>query len=271
MSKGRAIVEKPGLQGRVSYETASQWDYIYRVSTIKDPKWDIGDKVDLPDGRRFRYCLSGAACDTSKANVFYNAIPATGIDYAVLAADAAKGDTKVVLTNQGTVAQTLDGLKGGLIVITEGDPATTQQRLIIGNTAGGVSDEITIYLDAGLTAAVTTSWYGYCMPSEYSDVRRTGGTIENGKVSFVGYAAAPVNAASLYHWEQTAGKLSCDLYGAEVGKTAYWRDVMFRYDGNLIPRDDDNADGLQAQRAGYIMDNNRADNGATVIMLQMES
>ncbi len=273
MSKGIPITDTPGGRpGLVTYETASQYDDVYEVSTVKNPKYDIGDKIDLSGGRRFRYCLSGAACDTYKGNVFYNAIPATGIDYSLLAEAAAKGATEVKMTNQGVVAQTLDGLKGGNIHITEGDNATTQEYGIIGNTAGGVDDVITIYLDAGLTAAVTVAWYGFCMPSPYSDVRSATPLSSNGgKVSFVGYATAVVNAADLYHWEQTAGPRSASLYGNVVGKTIYARDVVFRFDGNLRHRAAAGVTGLEAQRAGYILDNNIADNGATFIMLQLES
>lgn len=270
MSKGKSITVTPGRSGLVSYETAGQWDYLYRVSAIKDPKWDIGDKVELPDGRKFRHCLSGAACDTFLGNVFFNALGATGMDWSVLTQDEVAGATSIIMTNQGVVAQTKDGLKGGSIAITENDNATTQEYGIIGNTAGGVSDEITVYLDAGLAAAVTTSWYAYCMPSPYSDIRAGNplGATNGKKVSWVGYAAAVVNAAGLYHWEQTAGPRSCSLYGAEVGKTSDHRDVVFHYDGNLRHRTAGAGD--LGQRAGYIMDNNIAANGATFIMLQLE-
>ena len=259
-----------GGAGLIQSISKGSWDFLYRVSTVKDPKWNVGDRVALPGGRVFYYCKSGDVCDTYKGNVFHNAIPATGIDWSALAADAAQGATSIVMTNQGTVAQVKDGLAGGHIDITEnpGDDGTNQQRGIVGNSAGGVSDEITIYLDAPLTAAVTTSWYAYCMPSPFSDVRRTD-ALENGKRSFVGYAAAPVTAADMYHWQQTWGQRSCSQYGSSVGKTAYMREVVFRYDGNLIHRGATGATGLEAQIAGFILDNNTADNGATVVMLQI--
>ena len=257
-----------GNAGLVQSIDQGSWDFLYRVSTVKDPKWNIGDRVVQPSGKVFYYCKSGDVCDTYKANVFHNAIPATGIDWSLLYEGAAQGDLSIKMTNQGVVAQTKDGLAGGHIDITEADDGTNQQRGVIGNTAGGVSDIITIFLDARLTAAVTTSWRAYCMPSPFSDVRRTD-ALENGKRSFVGYAAAPVTAADMYHWEQTWGQLSCSQYGSAVGKTAYMREVVFRYDGNLIHRGATGATGLEAQTAGFILDNNTADNGATVIMLQI--
>jgi hypothetical protein len=272
MSKGKQKVNYVGSAADVVSQGKPSWSFLYEVSTIRNPRYNIGDRVVLPDGRVFRYCKSGAVCDTFKANVFYNAIPATGIDYAVLAEGAAKGDDSVLLTSSA-IAQTLDGLRGGNINITTGsDDGRDQQRGIIGNTACSIGGTCRVYLDAPLTEAVTTSWYAYCMPSPYSDVRRTDeieGGGGKGKVSFVGYAAAKVNAANLYHWEQTWGPLSCSLYGSAVGKTQYMREVVFRYDGNLIHRGATGITGLEAQTAGFILDNNTADNGATFIMLQI--
>lgn len=261
-----------GTSGIVQSISRGSWDFLYRTSTVRDPKWQIGDRAVLPDGRVFRYCKSAGQCDTYIANVFYNAIPATGIDYSLLAAAAAVGDTEVVMTNQGTVAQTEDGLAGGNINFGV-DNNLVQQRGIVGNTAGGVSDEITIYLDAELVTALTVADYAYCMPSPYSSV--VGATPAYdldtgtwGRVGFVGYAAAGVTAADVYHWEQTWGLMpGASCFGAEVGKTQYHRDVYFRQDGSLIHRTAGAGDLYQ--RAGFIVDNNAESNGATMIMLQV--
>lgn len=225
------------------------------------------------DGRVFRYSKSHDACDTYKANAFFNAIPATGIDYASIAAGAAAGDTSVILDNGAYVAQTLNGLAGGTIVITEDDNATVQIRGITGNTVAAISAECTIYLDAPLNAAITTAaWSAYCMPSPYSAVTKTfiaaiEGGAGKGKVGFCGYAAAAVTVADRFHWEQTWGPISASTYGAEVGKTQYHRQVYFRYDGNLMHRTAGAGD--LGQLAGFIMDNNTLDNGATIVMLQI--
>ncbi|GAG61232.1 unnamed protein product [marine sediment metagenome] len=72
----------------------------------------------------------------------------------------------------------------------------------------------------------------------------------------------------MYHWEQTAGQISCSLQaGKGVGETQYAREVVFQHDGNLMHRGTSGVNGLEAQTAGYIMDDNLDDNGATVIML----
>lgn len=271
MSKGKAKVNYLGRSGVVMPQTVPSWDFLYEVSSIRNPKYNIGDKVVLPDGRVFFYCKSSGQCDTFIANQFDVEIPGTGgIDYSVLAAGAAKGAKSVVMTNQGTLAQTLDGLRGGRINIGT-DNNLVQQRGIIGNTAGGVSDEITIYLDAALTRAVTVADYAYCMPSQYSRIigaQQGDGDGSNKQKSFVGYAAASVTAANMYHWEQTWGPICASLYGAAVGKTDLFREVVFRYDGNLMQRGATTL-GLESQTAGFIMDANTQANGATVIMLKV--
>lgn len=260
---GTKVVDRTGILNLDVYTSEATQRYIYGTRSLT---WD---------GRVFKYCLSHDACDTYKANAFFNAIPATGIDYASIAAPAAAGDTSVILDNGATVAQTLNGLAGGTIVLTEDDNATVQIRGITGNTVAALSAECTVYLDAPLNAAITTAdWSAYCMPSPYSAVTKTNinaieGGAGKGRVGFCGYAAAAVSAADLNHWEQTWGPISASLYGSAVGKTQYMREVVFRYDGNLIHRGASGITGLEAQTAGFIMDNNTADNGATIVMLQI--
>lgn len=232
------------------------------------------------DGRVFRYSYAGARCDTFIANIFYNSIGAgagnVGIDWSVLAATSAIDATSVTMTNgAGNSAILTDALVGGLISLNVSDGAvdsgndTVQLRRITGNTSAEPGATCVISFAEPLVRALTLNVaYGYCMPSPYSDIRANQ-LYQTGKVSVAGYAAGEC-AATEYHWEQTWGMIACSLYGAEVGKTQYWRDVVFRYDGNLIPRDDDGTDGLQGQRAGFIIDNNGADNGATMIMLMLD-
>jgi hypothetical protein len=268
MSQGKSIVLNLGREGLVQNSNVSDWSFLYDTSTVKDPRFNVGDKVRTPDGRTFRYAKSGAACWTGRGNQFYNAIPATGIDYSLLYAAAAIGATSIQMTNQGTVAQTLDGLRGGLIIlkpVTGSTDQVLQMRGIIGNTAGGVSDVITIYLDAPLTAALTTASYAFCMPSPWSDIRYGALTY----ASFAGVAAVNVTAASMYFWIQTWG-LCWIAPQAECGTTVYERDVVFRYDGCIQHRGTAGIDGLSGQHAGFIVDNNAAANGSTIIFLQID-
>lgn len=276
MARGKSRTEFLGGIGLANSINAPSWETIYRVSSVIDPKWNVGDLGVTPDGRKFRYCLSTGQCDTFIGNIFVNSIGTgagdVGIDWSALAATQVVGDMSVTMTLPSTRDIAKDALRGGLISLNIGSGTnndTQQMRLITGNTAGVASGTCIIYLDSPLvTALASGTAYGYCMPSPYSGVQGAQIGAYAGVVGFVGYAAAPVSTSGLYHWEQTAGQISASLYGSEVGKTQYHRDVVFKQDGNLIHRAAGAGD--RYQRAGYIMDNNNAANGATVIMLMLE-
>lgn len=267
MTKGIGNVEYVRQGSEVVVADQPNWGFLYRVSSVRDEKWNIGDRVVTPDGRVFRYAKSGAACWTGRGNQFHNSIPATGIDYSLLAEGGIVGATSVKMTNQGVVAQTLDGLRGGMIILKPAAGSTDQTlqfRGVLGNTAGGVADVITIYLDAPLTTLLDTASYGFCMPSPYSDIRYEALT----KASHAGVAAANVTAAGMYFWIQTWG-LCWIAPQAECGTTEYGREVVWRYDGSIQHRGATAILGLYGQLAGFIVDNNTADNGATIINLQV--
>jgi hypothetical protein len=274
--QGKSRTEFLGGIGLANSINAPSWESIYRVSSVIDPKWNVGDLGITPDGRKFRYCLSTGQCDTFIANIFVNAIGTgagdTGIDWSALAATQVVGDLSVTMTLPSTRDIAKDALRGGLISLNIGSGTnndTMQMRLITGNTAGVASGTCIIYLDSPLvTALASGTAYGYCMPSPYSAVQGAQLGLVPGKVSMVGYAAAPVSTTGLYHWEQTAGQISVSRAGSEVGLTQYHRDVYFKQDGNIIHRTAGAGDLYQ--RAGYIMDNNGDANGATVIMLMLE-
>lgn len=269
MSKGKARVNYLGREGLVQHETQPDYGFIYVASLTKDPKWDIGDRVVLPDGRVFRYAKSGGACWVGRGVTFENAIPATGIDYSLLAANAAVGAKSVVMTNQGTCAIAEDELKGGTIVLkllTGSNDSALQQRGIIGNTADasvGHNGEVTIYLDAPLTAALTTASYAFCMPSPYNNLKYDASSQSK---SYAGIPAVYVSAANTYFWVQTWGLLWIAPQD-EVGKSTKQRDIVFKEDGSVQHKGTTDAAYLNGQRAGFVVDNNNANNGSTQIML----
>ena len=79
---------------QINYETATTWDFIYRTSLTRDPEYNIGAKVDLPDGRRFRYAFSLDALITPMGCRFTD----TGIIAFVSAVtNQAIGDSQVVV------------------------------------------------------------------------------------------------------------------------------------------------------------------------------
>lgn len=258
----------------IRLSSGGAYDFIYNVSKTKDPRWNIGDNIDLPDGRGFVYCKSGAACWTGRGNIIYNAIPATGIDYAKNVAEAAAvGDMSVLITNGNVIVQTEDGLAGGFILLktaTGSDDSALQQRKIIGNSACNTQANTRIYLDAPLTGALTTDSFSFCMPSPFSDVRYSDSV--GVQCSHIGPAATYVPGSGYYFWCQYKGR--CWLAPqSDVGATAHGREVVWRYDGSIgthmITTESGGVTYIEYQQhAGYIVDNNNASNGATEICLK---
>lgn len=258
-----------GEAGLVQGTTQGPWEFIYRVSTVKDSKWNVGDSVELPNGKKFVYCKSGDVCYTGQGNKLMNAIPATGIDYALLAKGGDIGAISIQMT--AVLEHTENDLAGGNIVlkpVSGSSNAVLQQRIIVGNSAASIGGAVTIHLDAPLTAALTTASYGFCMPSPYSNVNYS----SNNDTSVVGPAATYVSAANMYFWCQYAGR--CWIAPNENnglvpgGSTVYGREVVWRHDGTVQLRlYSSAAGGAYGQVAGYIMDNNSAQNGSTEIML----
>lgn len=266
MTRGKAQTNYLHREGLVGHSNAPDWGFIYKTSTVRDPKWNIGDRVVLPDGRVFRYAKSGGACWTGRGVTFENAIPATGIDYSLLADSAAIDDTSVVMTNQGVVAIAEDELRGGTIVmklLTGSDDSALQQRGVTGNSAGGVSDEITIYLDGPLTAALSTASYAFCMPSPYNNLKYDASSQSK---SYAGIPAVYVSATAMYFWVQTWGLIWIAPQN-EVGKSTKQRDIVFKEDGSVQHKGTTDATYLNGQRAGFVVDNSNANNGSTQIML----
>jgi hypothetical protein len=219
--------------------------------------YNIGDRVELPDGRVFYYAYSGAACNSGQGVAFYNADPK--IAGTVPAAAQAAGDRVVTIASQ-TLAE--DVLKGGYVIL--GGAATTAQvRRILGNTACTAATVI-IYLDAPLDQAITTSTYVEVTYNPFSDLRsgNMGGT-----ASWAGFAAAYVSAASKYFWVQTWG-WAWGSPQATVQAADYVRAVYWRHDGSLDIRPAiATKDYVTDQRAGYVIGRGSTQ-GPPLIMLQ---
>ena len=226
MARGKAKSTLLGIQGVVGHKDAPDWSFIYEASLIRDPKWNIGDHVKLPDGREFIYSKSSGVCASGQAAEFQ----ATGFQsYSTPAAAAAIGDKTVVVTAGTHVILAADDLRGGYFVSW---PAALkdQFRGIIGNKAAAANAEFTIYLDGPLTqalVAVTTGLEVYENP--YANLLNigTGGSPELAKA---GVPATYVGAANTYFWVQVAGMgwvaPQSDVTGRMVG-------AYYRHDGSL--------------------------------------
>jgi len=266
MARGKAKVNYLGREGLVGHSEAPDWDFLYDVTITKDSKWNIGDRVVTPDGRVFRYCKSSGECYTGQGACFQDAVPAVGIDYVLLTENAAKGAKSVKTT--ATIDHTEDDLRGGHALLKATDTSTNaalQMRLITGNTAASAGGEITVYLDAGLTAALTTLSYIVAMPCPYGNIK-----LDNALATSV--ACLPithVSGSGYYFWGQTWG-LCWIAPQTDLGQADSKRQLVFRHDGSVGPHDDsDTTCEEYAQHAGFVVDNNTLANGATKMMLQI--
>ena len=214
MAKGPNRYEhynRPGAAYQVGEKTGG-WDFIYSASTIKDPKWNIGDHVKLPDGREYVYAKSGAACISGQGCEVY---AAGYISYTAFTVAAAVGDREVTVPAATHAALTLDALRGGYICIWDGSTNNTQFRQIVGNDAAAENAAFVVYLDGPLSEAVTTSSAAEVYTNPWAAVR-------TGTMNYypkVGVPATKITAANYYFWVQVKGWSFAAPQGGKLGTT----------------------------------------------------
>lgn len=226
--------------------------------------YELGSKAYTTMGTWY-YCYFTTAMKTGLGAKWNLAIGDTGVDWSALVQAQQIGDHTVQMTN--TVALTANKLKGGWICINTVPPdaanAMLQQRGIIGNTASAANGTVTITLDEPLTAAVTTSSYAFAMGNPFSDVSCETSTVK----SHIGLPAVYTTAAGYYGFVQTRGFCWISDYAATLGKTANQRQLVWDSQGALAPHLYSLANHGQQQHAGFIVDDNTGDNGASLIYL----
>jgi len=259
MAKGKASALYLHRAGLVGHKTAPDWGFIYSTSLTKDSKWNIGDRVVLPDGREFRYSRSTEALITPMAAAFtLNG----AIAYTSAVIPAAIGDIDVVVPAVTHDALDEDELRGGYVTIFKA--GVIQFRGIIGNSVSAANAAVTIYLDGPLDDTVTTS-------SAYEVWANPWSALEQG-TSAVGKAGVPaiaVSAALMYFWCQIRGPIFINPQSTLVDKEGVGG--MFRIDGSLeavataiggtVPANDG------TQYAGFRMGGSATGNGP-LFMLQ---
>jgi len=222
MTRGIANVDYHRQGSEVVDTSASNWADIYTTSLTKDPKWNIGDRRVLPDGREYRYAKSSGVCASGQSVDFDQ----TGaIPYATMVA-AAVGDTELTFgaTTHDAIAE--DELRGGYCVVWTGSDYD-QFRGVIGNDASAANAAIKIYIDGPVSTAITVSHSGEVYENPYASVIEA----SNAALGKGGVPAVYVSAANMYFWVQTRGprfvapQSSVDGHGG-VGS-------MFRHDGSL--------------------------------------
>ena len=170
---------------------------IYAESST--PKHAIGEKVELADGRCFRYVYTAAAINPGllvSQDVSATAIVESDGKLTAAAANA----TEVTYTDSGTVGSaTANQYAGGYLHITD-DAGEGHQYRIKSNTAAS-SNAVTFTLYDGLVVAVTTD----------TDVGVTGSLYHNVVGATAGtdgvIAGVPTRGltSNYYGWVQTAG------------------------------------------------------------------
>jgi len=271
MSKGKARVDYLGSAGLVQSDTAPGWDFLYKASTVKDSKWNIGDRVVLPDGRVFRYGKCGAALTSMKRGVKNYNLLVTELD--AIAGAASIGAKSIEITfadtdgvlNGGVIAE--DSLRGGYISIYA-SAADRPQRGIIGNDAraNGDTGTTTVYLDATLNVAVTAGSNCEILANPYSDLRELNDT----HTSVMGMPLVDA-AVNEYFWIQTWGPCRITPTGAELGASADTRMFVFEAYGGVQSVDASDALDRSEQIAGFVIErtDGAAGSAAPFINLQI--
>jgi len=197
--KSVARVNYLGEAGIVQSVSQGAWDFIYRTSTVKDPKWNIGDRVELPDGRGFRYgksageCVSGLGCRFMAAG-FSN--------YTVADVAQVIGDKEITIPDAATHDEVAENELAGGYVVLYGASENIQFRGIVGNAAAVADAPVKVYLDGPLTAAVVVSTTGVeSFQNPYASLL-TAGTVNK---AVAGCPATQVSDADTYFWVQVTG------------------------------------------------------------------
>ena len=275
MSLGKAKCLNMLDAGMVGHSDVPDWSFIYKVSTVKDPKWNVGDRFVTGDGRVFRYAKAGTAGVLSS----FGATVTASSNISVLAPAqtagcGAIGDRKVVITIASGDGRAADGvvaadeLKGGYIVVNN-QGSSAQTRCILGNTAvasGGGTTIVT--LDGPLTAAVVVGvGYTEILLNPYAFMETGSGVATN--LEYKSFFGVPVVTATVgqYFWLQTWGPLFvCPGGTGTPGDSAFDREVYFVGDGSI------SGAAHVTQEAGYQVAGFTMDSGSTTppfIMLQI--
>lgn len=245
MSKGIQNVEIVRQGSEVVMANAQPYGYVYGKSLVKSTKYNLGDQVILPDGRKYKYAksvgaiISGQGCEFTSAG--YTA-------YTAFAVAGAVGDVSVTVPAATHAALALDELRGGYIVIFDGTTNSVQFRGIIGNDSSILNVAFKVYLDGPLNEAVvagTSACETYANP--YGALQQ-GATISNAKA---GVAAAKITAANTFFWVQTDG-FTWVAPQAGIGATKQLG-ACWRHDGSLDTVDNGAEDSafVSSQYAGH--------------------
>ena len=253
--------ERLGGAGLIQSISRGAHSFLYRVSTVKDPKWNIGDEVEIGGGRKAVYAKSTGATaiyasrGCSFSNSGYTA-------YGTFAESNAVGDTEVTVPAKTHAALTKDELAGGFIVIFDGESDYyTTTRMIVGNQAVGANLAFKVQLDAELTYAVT-SGTSACETYESPYSAMVESLLRDQVKAGVPFARVPASAS--YFWILKEGILWVTPQGS-LGNTGGYASGWWHDYGNVS--DINTALGLtpaaanSSQYAGHVVTGSIGGNG----------
>lgn len=259
--------------GLVRKNDAGGWDFLYSASSRKDPRFNVGDRVVLPDGRVFRYALASGTCNPEVGAYKAKKTNTVAVAPAQASGAGAVGDHSVTVTIDTEIGVLTTGvlseneLAGGYVVIGNGSGQHPQMRMIVSHpalaTAGG---SLTLKLDAKLTTAVTVGTTTIeLMESPFYNLKA-----DNAGGDFVTYIGIPacVATSGQYFWVQTWGPCwitsdgnTCDSAGD--------RTLVFVGNGSVKSSNDITVEsGIQIAGVALDMSGNAASN-APMVLLQI--
>lgn len=264
MAKVTLRTVRLGEAGLVQSVTRGMHDFLYRVSTVKDPKWNVGDEVEIGGGRKAVYAKNKGD------NALYAAhgceFTLTGlVSYTAFATNHAVGDTTITIPAATHAALTEDELVGGFVIIFDGSSDYyTTTRMITGNAVSAANAAITVYLDGELSYAVTS---GTSAVEVYRNPYSAIDVASNAAKPKAGVPMAYVPASESYFWILKEG-ICWVAPQSTVGNDHGGVGICWRHDGSIegtetalggtVPA----ADGSQI--AGYVVSGSQAGNGPLI-------
>lgn len=258
MAQGKWKSVLLGIQGLIGHRKAPDWDFLYRTSLIKDTKWEMGDRVVVPDGRVFRYGkATNIVTNTHQGLKFYGRVE-DGIAYKLPAQAQAIGDKSIIVDAGDSGDYVQDQLRGGYVIVHTHSANADFSRGIIGNTPSDADGNVTIYLDAALHIAITTAYGVETCPNPYAILQQrtaaTGVDTADNYTSVAGMPLIKTTVANQYLWVQTWGPAWVNPQG-DIGYTAATnrRTLFFTNEGAIIIKSVAAASTSLQQIAGFLI------------------
>ena len=235
-------------------------DFLYRVSTVRDPQWNVGDEVGFGAGRVATYAKSTGAAELFAAHGA--SFSESGyIPYTSFVVTASAGDTEITIPAATHAVLAKDELAGAFVIIFDGGTDLyTTTRMITGNDAAIADALFKVRLDGELSRAITTSSAIEVYENPYASIVVS--TLRDQVKAGLPMAYVPASAS--FFWLQTAGicwPIPQGNLGNTGGKSSgWWHDY-----GNVS--DIETALGVSivaansSQYAGYVVAGSISGNG----------